>query len=368
MKEIDVNLESKKYPVFITNNFDSINLYLDEHKINEKILIVTDQKIDELYSKEFLSRLKNKNPIVFKMKEGEHSKNLETISSIYDTCFHNNFTRSSAIIALGGGVIGDTAGFAASTYMRGIKFIQVPTTIIADVDSSIGGKVGVNFQGIKNLIGAFYHPEFIYINTSVLRTLEKRQVVSGIAEVIKYAILFDSTFFNYLEENSTGLLNLESDRLKYVIKKCINMKLKAIQNDIHDRNERQILNFGHTLGHVIESISSHGVYHGEAIALGMMYECILSNISNILSESEMMNIFRLLGKFGLIFNFSFGTTSEIFKIMRHDKKAEGGNNRFIFPNSIGNCTIVQGLKEDKLVKGLQMLKNYIYQYSNNHII
>lgn len=362
MKEIDINLNDEKYPVYITNNFDSLNGYMDEHKIDGKILIVTDEKVGELYANELTRRLLNKNVCVFKMKEGEHYKSLDTVMSIYDECHRNKLNRSSAVMALGGGVVGDTAGFAASTYMRGIRFVQVPTTVIADVDSSVGGKVGVNYRDIKNLVGSFYHPDFIYINTSVLRTLDRRQLISGIAEVIKYAVLFDRNFFNYLEENSTGLLNLESDKLNYIIKKCISMKVDIVRNDIKDHGKRHVLNFGHTIGHAIESMCDYTIYHGEAVALGMMTACAMSNILGMLSENEMQDIFNLLYKYDLVCRFNFGNIDMMLDIIKHDKKSDRGNNKLVLLSGIGSGVVIPEIKEDVIIRSLRFIEKYIEKH------
>lgn len=358
MKELDVNLKDSKYQIYIGNNFDSLCTYMDEHKIDDKVLIVTDSKVGQLYENDLVKRIKNKKVYLYRMQPGENGKNLDTVRNIYEKCLEYNFDRSSAIIALGGGVVGDTAGFAAATFMRGIKFIQIPTTIISDVDSSIGGKVGVNFKNIKNLIGGFYHPEFIYINTSTLKTLDTRHIVSGIAEILKYAILYDKNFFSYLNENTAGLLNLEGDKLNFVIKKCISMKIDAVKNDIEDLNERQLLNFGHTVGHVIESMSKYSIYHGEAIAMGIVFECILSNICEMLPEKEMQDIIKLIDKYGLFHPFDFSDTDKVFNIMKHDKKSDRGNIKFILIKAIGSGVVVQGISEDKILKAFKLLEGY----------
>lgn len=355
---MNFNTGNIEYKIYAKSNFDAFDSCLEENRINEKILVVSDRKVSGLYWDEFKSRVKNKNVLAYTMAGGENSKNLSTVKDIYDICLSSNFTRHSAIIALGGGVVGDTAGFAACTFMRGIKFVQVPTTLIADVDSSIGGKTGVNYKNIKNMIGAFYHPNFIYINTSVLKTLDKRQIISGVAEIIKYAILFDHSFFDYLNDSMNGLLSLESDKLSYVIRECIGFKLKAIKNDIRDNRERQLLNFGHTIGHALESMSGYRISHGEAVALGMMFESAISYACGILPEEELMAIFRIIKKYGLGGRVEIENISDLFEIMKHDKKAENGNLKFILPESIGKCLISSGISNDKIIKAYEFLKNY----------
>lgn len=353
-----VNLGSIEYKIYVGNNYDAFDTYLEENRINEKILIVSDSKVLSLYGDEFRSRIKNKNVLTYSMAGGEKSKNLSAVRDIYDICLSNDFTRYSAIIALGGGVVGDTAGFAAGTFMRGIKFVQVPTTIISDVDSSVGGKVGVNYKNIKNMVGAFYHPNFIYINTSVLKTLERRQIISGVAEIIKYSILFDANFFDYLNDNMNGLLSLESDKLNYVIRECIGFKLNAVKNDLRDNKERQLLNFGHTVGHALESLSGYSIFHGEAVALGMMFESAISSVCGILSEETLLAIFKIIRKAGLGGRFEIENMSEFFEIMKHDKKTENGNLRFVLPESIGKCLISAGISNDKIIKAYELLINY----------
>lgn len=365
LKEIDINFKDCKYQIYIWNNFDGISTYMDEHKIDGKVLIVTDSVVGELYENDLIRRIKRENVYIFRMHPGESSKNLSTVNDIYEKCNENNFDRSSAIIALGGGVVGDTAGFAASTFMRGIRFIQLPTTLISDIDSSVGGKVGVNFRNIKNMIGSFYHPQFVYINTSTLKTLEKRHLISGIAEVIKYAVLYDNAFFNYINENANGILNLESDKLNYIIRKCINMKIEAVRNDLFDKNEMQLLNFGHTLGHAIESMSKYSIYHGEAIALGIVFECILSYVCEMLSDNDMQEIIKLICKYDLIYYFEFSDLAKVFDIMEHDKKVDRGNMKFILPQTIGNGIVVQGIKQDKIIKAFELFKEYTKMFKNS---
>ncbi|KPU43994.1 3-dehydroquinate synthase [Oxobacter pfennigii] len=358
MKEIIAGFGSKKYEIYIGNNYDSMNTYLDEHKINEKILIVSDLNVGNIYEEELLKRIKAKQVITYHMGIGESYKTIETMQQIYDVLRRNNFNRASAIIALGGGVVGDTAGFTAATFMRGMKFVQVPTTVIAAVDSSVGGKTGVNYKNVKNMVGSFYHPDFVYINTSTLRTLDKRQVVAGIAEIIKYAVLYDASFFNYLCENTTGLLNLESDKLNYAVRKCIMFKIDAVFGDEYDNGKRQLLNFGHTIGHVVESMSDYSLFHGEAVAIGMMFECILSNVCNMLRTDELEKVLNLINRFGLNRNFDFTDMNRVYELLQHDKKAERGNIKFILPDRIGNCVITSDIKEDKINKAFALLKEY----------
>lgn len=358
MREIKAKFGEKQYDIFITDSFDSLNELLTKYEINEKVLLVTDSKVGELYQGSISNLTGVKSISMYQMDGGEENKTLDTVSEIYDICYKNEFNRASAIIALGGGIVGDTAGFAASTFMRGIKFVQVPTTIIADVDSSVGGKVGVNHKGIKNMIGSFYHPEFIYINTSVLKTLNKRHIVAGMAEVIKYAVVYDLEFFNYLKGNVSGLLNLEIDNLDYIIDKCISFKIRAVENDVYDNNERQLLNFGHSIGHVIESMSDYSVYHGEAVALGMMFECALSNICGMMSKDEMEQVFDIISSFGLNRSFDFSNTSRIFEVLKHDKKADRGKIKFIIPQRIGSAFVSSDIKEQNISKAFGLLENY----------
>lgn len=353
-----VNLGNIEYKIYIGNNFDAFDTYLEENRISEKILVVSDGKVLGLYGDEFKGRIKNKYVLTYNMIGGEKNKNLSAVKDIYDICISNDFTRNSAIIALGGGVVGDTAGFAACTFMRGIKFVQVPTTLVSDVDSSIGGKVGVNYKNIKNMIGALYHPDFIYVNTSALKTLEKRQIISGIAEIIKYSILFDANFFDYLNSSMNGLLSLENDKLNYVIRECIGFKLKAVKNDVRDDKEHQLLNFGHTIGHALESVSGYSISHGEAVALGMMFESAISYGCGILPRETLMAIFRLIRKSGLGGRLEIEDMSQLLEIMKHDKKTENGNLKFILPESIGNCSISTGISNEKIVKAYELLKDY----------
>jgi 3-dehydroquinate synthase len=359
MEYINVSSAKGCYKAYIGNSFDGFAACLDECGIYGKLLLVCDEKVNTLYGNEFLSRIKNRDIYMCNITSSEENKSLDTVKDIYSRCLQNNFDRSSAIIALGGGVVGDTAGFAASSFMRGIKLIQVPTTVIADVDSSIGGKVGVNHSGIKNLIGSFYNPDFVYINTAVLKSLPQEHVISGIAEIIKYAVLFDKGFFYYLTENVQKLLNLDKDVLTDSIRECIFFKSEIVSKDIFDKNQRQLLNFGHTLGHAIESMSHFTIHHGMAVAAGMMFECILSNSMGILMDQEMAMIFSLIRECGLSKSFHLPDIDYIFKIMKHDKKSEDGNIKFILPRAIGDAFVTTISGFEPLSNAFMLLKGHM---------
>lgn len=358
MNEILAKLAGKECKIYISNNFDGFANCLEENKISNEILVISDNKVSSLHMDELIGRIKCESLHTYIMPGGEKSKSLDTIGEIYEKCILNKFGKYSSIAALGGGVVGDTAGFAACTYMRGIKFIKVPTTLIGCIDSSIDGKVGVDYKNIKDLIGTYYCPEFIYINTSTLKSLDKRQIISGIAEVIKYAVLFDESFFNYLSESMHGLLDLENDKLNHVIKKCIGYKLKAAGSDMNISKESQLLSFGHTLGHAIETVSHYTVLHGEAVAIGMMFECALSNSMGLLKEETMLKIFNLIRKAGLGGSTCPKNIEDLLDRIKQDKKTEKSSIRFIIPEDIGRASAVSNIKADKAAQAFKILENY----------
>lgn len=350
MDYINVNLKENSYPIIFTNSFGNLTDIFSQNISSNKILIITDSNVDSLYSSQVIEMLQKKNTKIDKyvIEAGESSKNLKTINSIYSKCMHINFDRYSCIIALGGGVVGDIAGFAASTYMRGVQYVQIPTTLIAQVDSSIGGKTGVNFKGSKNIIGSFYQPKFVYINISTLSTLDKRQFLSGMAEVIKYAIIKDKELFNYLDKNANFILEQSNEHLLYIIKKCCKIKSEIVSFDEKEKNIRAILNFGHTIGHAVESASQYELLHGECVAFGMAIASKLSLKFNILGKNEYNKIISLIKKYDLLNVPKIPNIHNIMSYLEKDKKIKNSKITFILPRNIGQFEIKKNVNKTNI--------------------
>ncbi|MBI3610668.1 MAG: 3-dehydroquinate synthase [Nitrospirae bacterium] len=285
------------------------------------------------------------------LPDGERFKNLKSVSTVYDALLRTSFERGSTIIALGGGVIGDLAGFAAATFMRGINFVQVPTTLAAQVDASIGGKTGVDHPKGKNLIGAFYQPRLVFIDPDVLKTLDRREFVSGLAEVIKYGVIADEEFFSYLEDNMDKILKKEPAALTHATRKSCGVKAAVVQKDEREGGLRKILNYGHTFGHALETITNYRTYlHGEAVSIGMAFAAKLAVRLGLTENSVARRQIMLLQKAGLPVALPKIKTADILKSMRLDKKVSGGRIHFVLADRIGHVAVEP--VEEKEIQGL----------------
>jgi 3-dehydroquinate synthase len=254
--------------------------------------------------------------------------------------------RKSTVLALGGGIVGDIAGFAAASFMRGISFIQVPTTLLAQVDSSVGGKTGVNLSQGKNLVGAFYQPKLVFIDAAFINTLPEREFLTGLAEIVKYGIIWDENLFNYLEEHQTKIKSRDNECLIYIIDRCCSIKADIIAQDETESGLRALLNLGHSFGHAFEALTNYQKYtHGEAIAIGMIYASNLANSLGILSSIDLNRITNLIKMYGLPISFENLESVDIVTQMRKDKKNTGGKIQLILPTAIGKSKIFNDISE-----------------------
>ncbi|MBF0472477.1 MAG: 3-dehydroquinate synthase [Nitrospirae bacterium] len=355
MNEVTVNLKERSYKIIIDNGIlDSIGNEIKQFSFSSKIALISNPTVFALYGERVIKSLSNAGFDVIKIliDDGEEYKNLHSYAYIQEQLLKNRLDRKSAIIALGGGVIGDMAGFCAATYMRGISFIQIPTTLLAQVDSSVGGKTGVNHPLGKNMIGAFYQPKLVLIDIAVLKSLPKREFLAGMAEVIKYGIIYDSGFFNYLKINKDEILNLNPIDLTHIIKRSCEIKAEVVSQDEREAGLRAILNFGHTIGHAIETATHYKRYlHGEAIAIGM---CVESKLSSI-SDEEFHMIISLIKSYGLPSEIPDDINRDtILTVMTHDKKAVSGDIKFVLPNKIGEVEIKGGINKEKIIQALEL--------------
>lgn len=332
---ITVKLPGFEYPIYIGSNILNKIGYL----LNEKrVLIISNPRVYELYGKKLTDALSDCKIETFLVPEGEKYKTIDTVNSIYDYLIENKFDRGSYIVAMGGGVIGDISGFVASTYMRGIKYVHVPTTLLAQVDSSIGGKVGVNHPRAKNVIGSFYQPQFVYSDIATLGTLEDDEFVNGISEVIKYALIIDINFFEFLNGLDRKSIRKEETLLQ-IVTRCAQIKTDIVEKDEKERDLRKILNFGHTIGHALESASGYTLKHGNAVSIGMAVAIDISTRKEILREDDKIKALGMLEKYGLQTTIKRFDAREILEIMKHDKKISNNKMKFILLNSIGNAVI-----------------------------
>jgi len=303
-----------------------------------------------MYLDQVTTSLKDRRLICQILPDGEQFKNLETLQSIFDTLLENRCSRSATLIALGGGVIGDVVGFAAACYQRGVAFIQLPTTLLAQVDSAVGGKTAVNHPRGKNMIGAFHQPTCVVSDTETLRTLDQRQLSAGIAEVIKYGLIRDAGFFAWLEENIERLLRFEGDALEFVILESCRHKAQVVANDEREAGERALLNLGHTFGHAIEAATGYGNWlHGEAVAVGMMMAATMSQKMGWLDPEEPGRIRELLGRANLPVKVPDGMSAlDFLKHMAVDKKVSHGRIRLVLLKEIGDAILISDYPDGML--------------------
>ncbi|RAP33730.1 3-dehydroquinate synthase [Candidatus Marinamargulisbacteria bacterium SCGC AG-410-N11] len=361
--QIDINLSHHEYPIIIGHNIiQDLSSYLANYSIGRQIAIITNKTIEPLYVHQIKSALSSSDKTIhiLTVPDTEHSKSMDHVNGLLTQLLERHFERTDTIIALGGGVIGDLAGFVAAIYLRGINFIQIPTSLLAQVDSSVGGKTGVNHSKGKNLIGAFYHPLMTFIDTQTLLTLPERQLRCGLAEVIKYGIICNPALFQYIQDHSTTIANYKVedsyDIWTHLIKESCQDKAKIVTQDEKESNLRAILNFGHTIGHAIEAFYKFDRYlHGEAIAIGMKLALDVSYELNLIPAETITSVINLLTllKFDLSLpNLNF---QAILDTIKHDKKVRNNQLRFIVANDIGSVSISLDVTDDILLK---VLKNH----------
>lgn len=343
MEKVTVSLGDRSYPITIATGLFNDPQAFKPLKANDKALIVTNEILAPLYLDKVSQNLSqngiNVDSIV--LPDGEQFKTLSTLDTVFTALLEKRYGRDATLIALGGGVIGDLTGFAAATYQRGIRFIQIPTTLLSQVDSSVGGKTAVNHPLGKNMIGAFYQPASVIIDIDCLYSLPARELSSGLAEVIKYGIILDNAFFVWLEQNIEALLNLNPQALEYCIRRCCELKAMVVAADEHEHGMRALLNLGHTYGHAIETEMGYGNWlHGEAVAAGMMMAAHTACQLDLMQSSDLERIKALLLKANLPVAGPKQMTAEAYlPHMLRDKKVVGGQLRLVIPTSIGSSEV-----------------------------
>jgi len=358
MEKIRVELAERSYNIYIgRDTLDGIGERLRLFDLSPKIAMVSNPTVFSLYGDRVTDTVRKAgfDLLTITIPDGEEFKDLIRVEHIYDELLRYKLDRSSALIALGGGVIGDITGFAASTYMRGISSIQIPTTLLAQVDSSVGGKTGVNHKLGKNMIGTFWQPGIVWIDTETLKTLPERELLAGLAEVIKYGIIRDEELFTFLEDNRDKILNLNSDAVTHIIKRSCEIKAEVVSKDERESGLRAILNYGHNIGHAVETVTGYTRFlHGEAVAIGMCLEAKLSQILGVIDKEDVRRIKALIDSYGL----PSGTPEDIninalLSSMKLDKKAVAGALKFILPEKIGKVRIQKEVSEKDISDSFQ---------------
>lgn len=334
MEKVFIDLGNTSYYINIENGIlKNIRDYIGDP---DKIMIILDENVDKLYGEILEKALGEKENYKFLIKPGEESKSLSTVEKILSKMLELNFSRRSKIISLGGGVVGDIAGFSASIYMRGIPFIQVPTTLLAQVDSSVGGKTGINMAEGKNMVGSFYQPEAVLIDLSTLKSLPKREIISGLGEIIKYGIIWDYEFLNYIEKNLENILKLEENTMKNIISKCCKIKAEIVSMDEKELGIRKILNHGHTIGHALETATEYKRYtHGEAILIGIYYESLMAKNFKYIDKDYFNKIENIIKRIQISLDISEFSKESLLDNMMKDKKNKEGKISFILPKEKG---------------------------------
>lgn len=313
---------------------------LQDIEFNGKVVVLTNPKVAGLHLHTLLSKLKAKEVFIITIGDGEQYKNLETIEFILDRMFDHRLNRKSLLVAFGGGVIGDMGGFASSLYNRGIDFIQIPTTLLSQVDASVGGKTGVNNRFGKNLIGAFHQPKAVYIDPAFLNTLPSREFGAGVAELVKMAVTFNKDFFEWLENNDLR----ENDNLLSAISKAVETKARVVEADEKEQGLRAALNYGHTFGHVIENETRYETYlHGESVAIGMIMANNLACELGLMSIDEILRVRAVLERYGLPLSYEITDVEKFYQAFFLDKKSADSAITFILPRSIGGVEITDNI-------------------------
>ncbi|NOU24158.1 MAG: 3-dehydroquinate synthase [Methylotenera sp.] len=357
MQTLKVELANRSYPIHIGRNLLSDASLILPYLKRKHVAIVTNTTVAPLYLEKLSQTLQAAGvkviPII--LPDGEAYKNSETLNKIYDALLQNRCERSTTLIALGGGVIGDLTGYAAATYLRGVPFIQIPTTLLSQVDSSVGGKTGINHPLGKNMIGAFYQPQLVLADIDTLQTLPAREFSAGVAEVIKYGLIRDADFFDWLETNMADLMQLNEQVLSYAIYRSCQNKAEVVANDEHEQGERALLNLGHTFGHAIENAMGYGVWlHGEAVAAGTVMAADLSQRMGWLSPTQVARIKASFVAANLPVEAPKLGVERYLDLMGLDKKVENGKIRLILQQGIGKSVITSDYDAEKLKQTLAL--------------
>lgn len=339
------------YDIYLSDSYKELPDVLNSLNLTgQKVCIVSESNVEPLYGVPLTKMLLDAgfDCYTYTFSAGEESKNLGTVENLYRFLIEKSFNRKDFLIALGGGVTGDLTGFVAATYLRGIRYIGLPTSLLSMVDSSIGGKTGVDFEAYKNMVGAFYQPSAVFLNISALQTLPRRQLLSGMGEVVKHAFIRDADYFEFLKENREKILSLDSEVLTAMIYRSLCIKKEIVQKDPTEKGDRAFLNFGHTIGHAIEKLSDFSLMHGECVAAGCIAAAAISVEHGTLSNTEAQKIRQLIWDFGLVSEVPNMDLSKLLEVCHHDKKADKNAIRFVLLRGIGNAYTDLSVTDDEI--------------------
>lgn len=357
MDRLFVNLGENSYDIAFSDSFSSLADELKKINAPQKILIVTDTNVEKLYADEVNEHLNKAGykSSIYAFEAGEENKTMDTILGICGACIENGLDRKSMIVALGGGVVGDMAGFAAAIYMRGIKFIQIPTTLLSQSDSSVGGKTGIDFMESKNILGSFHQPKLVYINVNTLKTLPEIQFISGMGEVIKHGIIRDAEFYDFIKNNPEKIKSLDSDTLIKMAKCNCGIKAEVVEEDEKESGIRAILNFGHTIGHAVESAMNFTMTHGECVGLGMAAVCRIAKRRGMIDEKISQDIERVMTSYGFKVKERIPDAQTVYTFMQKDKKKADGKLNFVLPVAIGEVVRVSDVTEEEIFDAIEYI-------------
>jgi len=362
MKVVKVNLSKNPYSIYIKQNlFGNIVQYLKDNNPGNFALILTSRRVFTLYKKNIAKSFSNFPHNVVVLPDGEYAKTKTSLFRIVQAMLKaDSLNRKIFVVCLGGGTIGDVGGFAASIYKRGIPYFQVPTTLLSQIDASIGGKTAIDLKEAKNILGAFYQPRAVFIDPKFLDTLEQKQITEGIAEAVKYAVIKNAVFFNFLARNFREINSLKVSSVLKLIDTCVGIKAKIVEADEREKKGiRTILNFGHTFAHALETASKYKkISHGEAVSVGMLYAAYLSGRLGFCAKNELYRIRDLLKKFGLPVKYKYDFEA-VYKAMGYDKKNISGKFRLVLLQKIGKVRVVDGISEGLIAKTIKEFNTFI---------
>lgn len=358
MDALKVETAHAAYPILFESSFERLaDSIAAIGKDYSRIGIITDETVASIYLGQLEAALSPLQKPVHHhaFAPGEKSKHFQTMNGIYDFLIEKKFDRKSLVVALGGGVAGDMAGYAAATYMRGIDFIQVPTTLLAQVDSSIGGKTGIDHRGYKNIVGAFYQPQLVYINTATLATLPEREFRAGMAEVVKHGLIRSEPYLAFLEQDAAGIKSLKHEAIAAMVRQSCEIKAAVVSADEKEAGLRAILNFGHTIGHAIERLKELELLHGECVSIGMAAAIAICEKEGTLSSAEAQRAKAAISLFGLPMKVQDLDSETVYKELFHDKKTQHNRLSFVLLEGIGSCRIDNGLDKESILAGIEAI-------------
>lgn len=346
------------YPIYFENSFQALAEAVEAEGLSGRsVCIVTDSHVAPLYAEEAAAALRKTaaDVSVFVFQAGEPSKNLDTVQSLYQFLIHHKMDRKGVLAALGGGVTGDLTGFAAATYLRGIDFIQIPTTLLAQVDSSVGGKTGVDFQQYKNMVGAFHQPRLVYMNLETLKSLPEQEFACGMGEVLKTGLICDGVFFRRVAGAQQKIRSLDTETMAWMIRRCCEIKAGVVERDPKEQGERALLNLGHTVGHAVEKLMDFRLLHGQCVAVGMAAAAAISQKRGLLTQQEVQEILDACRAYGLPVTAEGLDAGGILKATKNDKKMEQGQIKFILMDGIGRSQVDRTVTDQELLEGIRRI-------------